>query len=114
MGFDSNFEREYADELEKLHKAGAIADWQNQATIQIESPITGHLLCRYRTDFKVTHNDGVIEWIETKYGHEDALWDLKKKLMKEVYIPFKKNEIFSIAKKRMNGKPSYLPKARKA
>lgn len=108
----SRFEREYAVELEKMVEAGEIRDFRTQQTVHILSPVTGHEICKYLCDFKVEHFDGVIEWIETKDGHEDALWQIKAKLMRELYAPSQLNEIFSVARRRRTGKPDYLPKRR--
>lgn len=103
------FEREYRAALNDLWEAGDIAGFEEQQSLVIESPLTGDLICRYLCDFKVTHLDGTIEWIETKHGHQDVFWQLKKKLMQTIYVPMHPEEIFSIANRRSNGKPDYLP-----
>lgn len=108
----SEFEKLYMKELDRMVYEGVIKSWQGQQTVNIISPITGSLICRYLCDFKVEHNDGMTEWIETKNGHEDGLWGIKKTLMKELYIPGQANEIFNVARRRSNGQPSYLPKER--
>ncbi len=110
-GFDSQFEKRYAQSLDLLVKAGEIESYQTQQTVQFESPITGHLICKYRVDFKVVHLNGFIEWIETK-GFETPEWRIKRKLMDELYIPQQPTEIYTVVRMNRYKEPDYLPKKR--
>lgn len=102
-------EKKYGVFLDELVETGVIAAVEPQQSIKIESPLTGKLITNYLCDFKVTHFDGMIEWIEVKHGHEDAMWQLKKKLMSEIYEPQHERELYSVARLKSNGKFDYLP-----
>ena len=105
----SQAEKQYEEQLARLVKSGIIAAYEGQKSIKIESPHTGKLITNYLCDFKVTHFDGMVEWIEVKHGQEDALWQLKKKLMTEIYEPDHPREIYSVARMKSNGKFDYFP-----
>ena len=110
-GYDSKFEAKYGAHLDLLAKAGDIAGWDRQVTIDIDSPITGKRICQYRVDFKVYHHDGSIEWIEVK-GFATADWRLKEKLMNEIYIPQHDDESYVVVRMNKYQEPNYYPTRR--
>lgn len=79
---DSKFEAGKALELELLKKAGEIKDFQEQ--VKIPLVVNGYVVCNYYIDFMVEHNDGTIEYIETK-GWVTETWKLKWKLFEALY-----------------------------
>lgn len=81
-GFDSNFEAGKAQELELLKKAGEIKDFETQKVLDLI--VNGYLVCTYKIDFVIHHNDGVTEYLETK-GYATDTWKLKWKLFEALY-----------------------------
>ena len=79
---DSKFEAGKAQELELLKKAGEIVGFQEQVKLPLE--VNGYHICNYYIDFVVDHNDGTIEYIETK-GWATDVWKLKWKLFESLY-----------------------------
>jgi hypothetical protein len=76
-GRDSKFEADKAQQLELLKKAGKIKDFEEQKRFEIR--LNGDLITTYKIDFVVYHNDGVIEYIETK-GYLDYASNLRWKM----------------------------------
>lgn len=79
---DSKFEASKAQELELRKRAKDIVDFQEQVKIPLE--VNGFHICNYYIDFVVEHNDGEIEYIETK-GYATDTWKLKWKLFEALY-----------------------------
>src|ERR1044072_2767368 len=68
--FDSQFEANYAAELEIKRRGGLIKKWERQGNIDLRS--YGKHVCFYKCDFRITHNDGSVEYVETKGKWTDA------------------------------------------
>lgn len=81
-GYDSKFEASKAQDLDLLKKAGEIKDYEAQKTLELV--VNGYLVCTYKIDFIVHHNDGVTEYVETK-GYATPTWKLKWKLFEALY-----------------------------
>lgn len=81
-GYDSKFEGGKARELELLKKAGEIKDYETQKVLELI--VNGYIVCTYKIDFIVYHNDGVTEYVETK-GYATDTWKLKWKLFEALY-----------------------------
>jgi len=79
---DSKFEAGKAQELELLLKAGEIKSFQEQ--VKIPLVVNGFHICNYYIDFVVKHNDGEIEYVETK-GYATDVWKLKWKIFEALY-----------------------------
>lgn len=79
---DSKFEAGKAQELELRKKAKDIKDFQEQVKIPLE--VNGYHICNYYIDFVIEHNDGEIEYVETK-GYATDVWKLKWKLFEALY-----------------------------
>ena len=62
--YDSAFEAEYAAELTLKKRGGLIKNWERQVNIPLMA--WGRTICHYKVDFKVYHNDGSVEYVETK------------------------------------------------
>ena len=62
--YDSNFEADYAAELDLKRRGGLIKSWERQVNIPLMA--WGKTICDYKVDFKVHHNDGSVEYIECK------------------------------------------------
>lgn len=79
---DSKFEAGKAWELEMLKKAGEIVGFEEQVKIPLE--VNGYHICNYFIDFVIEHNDGTIEYLETK-GWASDVWKQKWKLFEALY-----------------------------
>lgn len=88
--YDSKFEASVAKELDTLRKAAnpreRVVDVEPQHKVEIRSPITDKLICRYYVDFRVEYADGHIELIEAK-GHRTEVFRLKLKLLEQIWLP---------------------------
>lgn len=80
--YDSKFEGKYGFELELSKNAGQIKDFRTHVGIPLE--VNGYHICDYYIDFIVYHNDGTIEYVETK-GIEFPIWRFKWKLFEALY-----------------------------
>ena len=85
--YDSKLEMRYAQQLDLMKKAKEIKGWRRQEKIRME--INGKLICTYKIDFIIEHNNGTEEYVETK-GYETAVWRLKWKLFDALYPDIKK------------------------
>ncbi len=81
-GYDSKFEAGYAQELNLRQKAKDIKSWDEQIVLDLN--VNGFRVCTYKIDFIVYHNDGTIEYVETK-GYPTPVWRLKWKLFEALY-----------------------------
>lgn len=80
--YDSKFEASYAKELDLRVKAKDIKNYDRQVTLELI--VNGYIVCRYRIDFIVYHNDGIIEYVECK-GWPTEVWKIKWKLFEALY-----------------------------
>ena len=76
--YDSKFEASYARELTMRQKAGEIQGFDTHVRLPLE--VNGYHIADYYIDFVVHHNDGTIEYVETK-GVSTAVWVLKFKIL---------------------------------
>lgn len=79
---DSKFEAGKAQELELMKKAGEIKDFEEQKVLELI--VNDYIVCTYKIDFVVYHNDGTTEYIEMK-GYATDTWKLKWKLFEALY-----------------------------
>jgi hypothetical protein len=79
---DSKFEAGKAFDLEMLKKAGEIKDFKEQ--VKIPLIVNGYEVCTYKIDFVIYHNDGTVEYLETK-GYAMDVWKLKWKLFEALF-----------------------------
>lgn len=80
--YDSGFEANYAMELDLRLKAKDIKSYERQVVIPLI--VNDYIVCTYKIDFIVHHNDGTIEYTETK-GYPTDVWKLKWKLFEALY-----------------------------
>lgn len=80
--YDSKFEAGYGWELEMRQKAKEINSFETHQ--KIELIVNDYHICNYYIDFVVYHNDGTIEYVETK-GFTTEVWRLKWKLFEALY-----------------------------
>lgn len=81
--YDSKKEAKYAYQLNLRLRAKDIKKWQRQVRMPIY--INNKKICVYILDFKITHNDNSIEFVDVK-GFETDVFKLKKKMF-EAYYP---------------------------
>lgn len=80
--YDSGFEANYARELDLRVKAKDIKSYDKQ--VNLDLIVNGYIVCQYRIDFIIHHNDGITEYIECK-GYQTDVWKLKWKLFESLY-----------------------------
>jgi len=80
--YDSGFEANYAQELDLRIKAKDIKGYDKQ--VNLDLIVNGYVVCQYRIDFIVHHNDGTTEYVECK-GYQTDVWKLKWKLFEALY-----------------------------
>lgn len=83
--YASKRESTKAWELDQLVKAGEIKSWERQAKVELYG-INGSHICDYKVDFLVTHNDGLLEFIEVKSPiTATGEWRIKWRLLEDKY-----------------------------
>ena len=80
--YDSGFEAAYAQELDLLIKAKQIKSYDKQ--VNLDLIVNNYVVCQYRIDFIVCHNDDSLEYLELK-GMATDTWKLKWKLFCALY-----------------------------
>lgn len=80
--YDSGFEASYATELDLRVRAKDIKSYDKQ--VNLDLVVNGYVVCQYRIDFIIHHNDGTREYVETK-GYATDTWKLKWKLFEALY-----------------------------
>ncbi len=80
--YDSKFEASYAQELDLRLKAKDIKGYDRQ--VNLDLIVNGYLVCQYRIDFIVYHNDGTVEYVELK-GLYSQMFIFKFKLFEALY-----------------------------
>lgn len=80
--YDSGFEANYAAELDLRLKAKDIKGYDKQVNLNLI--VNGFIVCQYRIDFIIYHNDGTTEYVECK-GYPTDYWKLKWKLFEALY-----------------------------
>lgn len=80
--YDSKLEASYAADLDLLIKAGEIKSFDRQVNLDLE--VNGYVVCQYRIDFIIHHNDDTLEYVETK-GVATDVWKLKWKLFEALF-----------------------------
>lgn len=95
--YHSGLEADYAQELDLRLKTKDIKAWERQFKISID--IDGHHICNYFCDFRIEHNDGSFELVETK-GFETQLYILKRRLLEAVWLPANPDHIYTVIKQQ--------------
>lgn len=95
--YQSKFEASQAQELDLRLKAKDIQSWERQFKISID--INGYHICNYFCDFRILHNDGSYELVETK-GIETEAYRLKRKLLEAVWLPEHPDHIYTVVKQK--------------
>jgi hypothetical protein len=70
-------EMRFAMDLDLQLKGKAIAGWERQ--VKMDLRVHGQHVTNYYVDFRVTHLDGLVEYVEVK-GYETPEWKLKWRL----------------------------------
>lgn len=79
---DSKFEAGVAQRLELEKKGKLIKDFKEQVSIPLI--VNNYVVCTYRIDFVIEHNDGTTEYLEAK-GFATPMWKIKYKLFEALY-----------------------------
>ena len=69
-------------ELDGKLKKKEIQSYEKQKTLNLE--VNNYIVCTYRIDFVVYHNDGITEYVEVK-GWPTPVWRLKWKLFEAIF-----------------------------
>ncbi len=82
--YDSKWEMQYRQRLDKLKLAGIVVDIKEQVKFPLE--VNGIKICSYILDFVVTYNSGSIKYIDCK-GMKGGtpVYRIKKKLFEAIY-----------------------------
>jgi hypothetical protein len=80
--YDSKFEAGYGQELELRLKAKDIKGFDTHQRMTLS--VNGYKICDYYVDFVIYHNDGTIEYTETK-GFQTSVFRIKWKLFCALY-----------------------------
>jgi len=80
--YHSKKEAKYAQDLDLRIRANDIKSWERQ--VKIDLRVKGIHICNYYIDFVITHNDGILEYVEVK-GFETPEWRLKWKLFEAIF-----------------------------
>jgi hypothetical protein len=81
--YDSKKEAAKAFELDLMLKAHEIKSWTRQDRIELRGE-NGSLICHYKPDFTIYHNDGTIEILEIKSKITmTSTWRIKWKLLED-------------------------------
>ena len=83
--YDSKFEGGQALILEAQKQKGEIKDFETH--VPIDLIVNGYLIETYKIDFKIYHNDGTIEFLETK-GMAFPAWKKTWKLFEALFGDF--------------------------
>jgi hypothetical protein len=81
--YDSKKEMEYAMFLDSHLRAKRIKKWERQ--IPFDLVVNKVKICRYIVDFKITHTDKTVEYVDVKgykKGPAYTMFRVKQKLMK--------------------------------
>jgi len=95
--YDSKFEASFAQDLDLRKKAKDITDWERQFKISLD--VNGYHLCNYFCDFRIHHNDGSFELVETK-GIETEVYRLKRKLLEALWLPENLDHTYTVIKQK--------------
>jgi hypothetical protein len=79
--YDSKFEAQRAMYYDILKKSGHIKEYEPHVRLRLE--VNRKLVCHYKIDFVVTHNDGAKEYVEVK-GFQTQAWRQKWKLFEAI------------------------------
>jgi hypothetical protein len=100
-GYDSKFEAGKANELILLKKAKKIKDFDTQKVLELI--VNDYVVCTYKIDFIIYHNDGTTEYLETK-GYATDVFKLKWKLFEALFSE-KPNVILTLEHQGKSWKP---------
>lgn len=87
ISYHSKLESKVAADLEYQKRCGEIKDVERQ--VKLEMVVNKIHILNYYVDFKVTHNDGSIEYVEAK-GIMDQLSKVKLALTEALYCDYPK------------------------
>ena len=83
--YDSIKEANYAKELDLRVRIKDIKGWiGDKKTLRFNLIVNGIKICTYTPDFEITHNSGLVEYLDIK-GVETTSFKLKFKLIKALY-----------------------------
>lgn len=102
--YHSQFESNYAAQLDFLVKSKEIKSWERQ--VKLDLKVNGYHITNYYIDFIVHHFDGSREFIECK-GYETGEWKMKWTILEATFEDFKKHpdDIMVLVKESSYGLP---------
>lgn len=84
--YDSKKEATEGQKFDLLKKAKKIKEVERQFPLELR--VNGYLICKWKIDFRITHNDNSYEFVEVK-GFETYDYIIKRKLFEAL-----KDEMF--------------------
>jgi hypothetical protein len=106
FGYDSRFEAQVRMILDEHLAKGTLVEIENQVAVSLDAH--GEHIADYKVDFRVTHKDGRLIWIEAK-GFATADWRLKRNLMEKIYIKHQhpEEEYIVVTKSNFGGRNAF-------
>jgi hypothetical protein len=93
--YDSKKEATFAKQLDLRIKAGDIKGYQRQFPLELR--VNGYLICKWKIDFRIVHNDLSWEFTEVK-GFETYDYIIKRKLFEALMDEMYPGSILTIIK----------------
>jgi predicted nuclease of restriction endonuclease-like RecB superfamily len=83
--YDSKKEADFAKQLDLRLKAKDIKYWiGDKKVLRFPVIVNGRKICTYTPDFEITHNNGLVEYVDVK-GVRTPIFNLKWKLIQALY-----------------------------
>jgi uncharacterized Zn finger protein (UPF0148 family) len=98
--FDSKFEAETAFSLEVRKKAGDIKDYETQYQIEAwayDEKGNKAIQVKHKVDFRILHNDGSYELLESK-GIETDDYKWRRKFLEKLWLPVHPDHIYTVVR----------------
>lgn len=98
--YDSKFEAEVAAELDLLKRTHSIQDWERQYQVEmwVHRPDgVKAFSVKHKVDFRILHNDGSYELLESK-GVETDDYKHRRRLLEKVWLPMNPDHIYTVRK----------------
>lgn len=93
--YASKLEANQAAELDIQKRAGLIKDWERQYKVEVY--YNGRQLMSHKVDFRIHHNDGSFELLETK-GVETPDYKWRRKLLEFMWLPDHPDHTYTVVK----------------
>jgi len=104
--YDSKFEAETAHSLDIRKRSGDIKDYDEQYKIEAwayDEAGKKAIQVKHKVDFRIHHNDGTYELLESK-GIETDDYKWRRKFLEKLWLPLNKDHTYTVVKQNANFK----------